>query len=560
MDSCLSDTVPYAYNSTLNLPKNKNFIYKRTLKALFYIISYYAPDRDLGLMNPGYADLKSENGIFIEKLRNMLDVRRIQLYHHIVITFAEIYTMRGQNILEIGSGRGGGLYYLTKQLTPKSAQGVDFSQAQLPLIVKAGSQDYIIDINASTFSKNKQALIHGVHYSLAEGGHFIQGTIVKTSELIQYERLLKKHFRVEKTLDITEGVLRSIELSSDQTSDFVDSHFPLNNTLSRRGFDIAKKTIMKNQNTIKAALPYVIGLIALAMSPIWVTMLILTSPLIIAGVLLFMYTNVFNPFIKMWFKFMFSSLTNHYQKNDLVILNVGFADLESEDGLYIKTMKDKFDAFRFQLYHYIVMRFGGVNSMNGLSLLETGCGRGGGLHYLSKELNPQSALGIDFCQAQIDYCKQHWLGDKLNINFIKHDVEKLDALVSRNSIDYVVDIESSVFYPDKNAFYRQVSQVLRRDGVFLYGVMMFSFQVNNFEKNLEKYFDIEKREEISKEVQKSLRIDTPNVSDLIENNFPVYTHWILKQSFGIEGTYFFRMMENKLVVYKVYLCRRKKAN
>jgi len=81
-------------------------------------------------------------------------------------------------------------------------------------------------------------------------------------------------------------------------------------------------------------------------------------------------------------------LTNYYQKNDLVFLNVGYADLEADDGLYIKTLRDKFDALRYQLYHYVVMRFGGVNSLNGLSLLETGCGRGGGLHYLTKELNP----------------------------------------------------------------------------------------------------------------------------------------------------------------------------
>lgn len=100
----------------------------------------------------------------------------------------------------------------------------------------------------------------------------------------------------------------------------------------------------------------------------------------------------------MWFRFSFGALTSFYQKKDLVFLNVGFADLESEDGLYIKTMRDKFDALRYQLYHFVVMRFGGVTSMNGLSLLETGCGRGGGIHYLAKELNPQMALGLDFAQ------------------------------------------------------------------------------------------------------------------------------------------------------------------
>lgn len=45
------------------------------------------------------------------------------------------------------------------------------------------------------------------------------------------------------------------------------------------------------------------------------------------------------------------------------------------------------------------MRFGGVNNMNGLNILETGCGRGGGLHYIARELNPQSAVGIDISKT-----------------------------------------------------------------------------------------------------------------------------------------------------------------
>jgi len=64
-------------------------------------------------------------------------------------------------------------------------------------------------------------------------------------------------------------------------------------------------------------------------------------------------------------------------------------------------------------------------------------------------------------------------------------------------MDYVVDIESSFFYPDKRAFFREVSQALKKDGVFLYGSMMFSFQVPMIERWLKEFFDIEKQEDIS---------------------------------------------------------------
>ena len=59
-------------------------------------------------------------------------------------------------------------------------------------------------------------------------------------------------------------------------------------------------------------------------------------------------------------------------------------------------------------------------------------------------------------------------------------------------MDYVVDIESSFFYPNKQAFYREVSNALKKDGVFLYGAMMFSFQKASIEGWLKNYFDIEK--------------------------------------------------------------------
>lgn len=44
--------------------------------------------------------------------------------------------------------------------------------------------------------------------------------------------------------------------------------------------------------------------------------------------------------------------------------------------------------------------------------------------------------------------------------------------------------------------------------------------MKTFERNLERYFDIEKKEEITKEALKSLRLDSKNMSDLIDNNFP----------------------------------------
>eukprot|EP00347_Sterkiella_histriomuscorum_P004058 403361905 len=302
------------------------------------------------------------------------------------------------------------------------------------------------------------------------------------------------------------------------------------------------------------------SLIAMVTIPIWITMVVLSSPFMIAGVLLFKYTDVFNPVIKLLVRYIFGSYTNFYDKKDHTLLNFGYADMEAEDGVFLKTYRDKFDALRIQLYNYIVMRFGGVDSLNGLSLLETGCGRGGGLRYLAKELNPQQAIGIDICKSQIDYCQKHWISENLNLNFVQQDAENLEPIISRNTMDYVVDIENSHLYPNKDSFYRQVNRALKKDGVFLYGAMVPAFLLKSFEAKLDTYFDIEKSEEITQEVLRALKLGTPEFNKFIAANFPRWSHWLIKQFFGMDGSFLFKLMDNRMIVYKAYQCTKKKQN
>ena len=42
------------------------------------------------------------------------------------------------------------------------------------------------------------------------------------------------------------------------------------------------------------------------------------------------------------------------------------------------TFRSHFDRFRFQMYQYVVIKNGGLTDLKDKTLLETGCGRGGG--------------------------------------------------------------------------------------------------------------------------------------------------------------------------------------
>lgn len=85
---------------------------------------------------------------------------------------------------------------------------------------------------------------------------------------------------------------------------------------------------------------------------------------------------------------MLGLLTLWYPNDDLTFLNVGFAGLNEREGLFLEGVRDVFDKYRLQLYHYCVVKNGGIHTMENKTLLETGCGRGGGLNYIATLLRP----------------------------------------------------------------------------------------------------------------------------------------------------------------------------
>jgi hypothetical protein len=69
-------------------------------------------------------------------------------------------------------------------------------------------------------------------------------------------------------------------------------------------------------------------------------------------------------------------------------MNMGYADLNKREGLYLDTFRDNFDKYRLQLYDFCVVKHGGLTNMSDQTLLETGCGRAGGLNYIASVLHP----------------------------------------------------------------------------------------------------------------------------------------------------------------------------
>lgn len=75
-------------------------------------------------MNYGYQALPEEGPLTLQA-EDEPDRFPLQLYHYL----AALTPMEGRDVLEVGSGRGGGSYYMARCLGPKSVTGLDLAQS-----------------------------------------------------------------------------------------------------------------------------------------------------------------------------------------------------------------------------------------------------------------------------------------------------------------------------------------------------------------------------------------------------------------------------------------------
>lgn len=136
-------------------------------------------------------------------------------------------------------------------------------------------------------------------------------------------------------------------------------------------------------------------------SPIWLTLLFLNLPILTVLYVLYFYTKLFNPLIKLGWKLFFTVL-GWFSTEEMALFNPGYSDSYSTDGLFIEGHpRNQFDRYRFQLYEHLIYDLGLIDNMEGKTLMEAGCGRGGGLRYIADRYRPRIAIGVDFNQNQV---------------------------------------------------------------------------------------------------------------------------------------------------------------
>jgi ubiquinone/menaquinone biosynthesis C-methylase UbiE len=102
--------------------------------------------------------------------------------------------------------------------------------------------------------------------------------------------------------------------------------------------------------------------------------------------------------------------------------------------------------------------------LSGRMVVDVGCGRGGGSAYVARVHRPASMLGVDINRKLIAVCNRNYHME--NLGFIVGDAQALP--LEADSVDVVLNVESSHCYRSRFRFFEQVRRVLRPGGSFLF--------------------------------------------------------------------------------------------
>lgn len=183
-------------------------------------------------MNFGYMELDPKTPQL--ELDPALEPERfsVQLYHHV----AGAADLAGKDVLEVGSGRGGGSAYIHRYLKPSSTTGIDFSASAVDfcndrhridgLTYKVGNAqslpfddhtfDVIVNVESSHTYVSMETFLKEVMRVLRPEGYFLFTDIRPTPAVETLRRQLHDaDLSLMKETNISQNVVKALRLYND---------------------------------------------------------------------------------------------------------------------------------------------------------------------------------------------------------------------------------------------------------------------------------------------------------------------------------------------------------
>jgi ubiquinone/menaquinone biosynthesis C-methylase UbiE len=210
--------------------------------AWYSLLSNLDRDAAIRFLNYGYASLNGDQVAL--QAADEPDRYAIQLYHHVVSGTV----IAGKNVLEVGSGRGGGASYVARYFHPRSFTGIDickaairFSNARyadqdnlefrvgdaLSLPFENDSFDVVINVESAQHYGDMGRFLEEVHRVLRPGGIFLMACFEDPSkDVFPRKSLRQSRLRLVGEDDITPNVARALELDGARRTALADEIVP----------------------------------------------------------------------------------------------------------------------------------------------------------------------------------------------------------------------------------------------------------------------------------------------------------------------------------------------
>ncbi|MFN7261933.1 MAG: class I SAM-dependent methyltransferase [Cyclobacteriaceae bacterium] len=243
-----------------------------------------------------------------------------------------------------------------------------------------------------------------------------------------------------------------------------------------------------------------------------------------------------------WFKrfnakVTYELLAKNIPAKDWHFMNYGYTPNSSEPGLELPN-DPKIQKYSLQMYHYLAAK----TDLAGKQVLEIGSGRGGGAKHVASHFKPASYTGLDIAASAVD------LANKIHkvpgLKFIQGSAEKIP--LASNSIDVVLNVESSHGYGNVDTFLSEVKRVLKPGGKLLMVDFRNSVETMTIFQNQIKNSGLQQlsQDDITPNVVESIEAEDDSKKERIKKLIPARWQKLFNEFAGVVGSRFYETLKN----------------
>jgi len=211
-------------------------------KCLYQVLARYYKEKEWTFMNYGYAP-PDEKHLLPLKNEDKDNRLYIQLYEHALSDLK----LEGKDVLEVGSGRGGGASYVARYLSPSKIIGIDYSKNATKLATSLHKEsnlrfvegdaeklpfddntfDIVYNVESSHCYGHMEVFVSEVFRVLKAGGIFAW-VDVRVAEAMKKDDLIfmNSNFKLLFKEEITPNIVHALDITSDQKERDIIKHIP----------------------------------------------------------------------------------------------------------------------------------------------------------------------------------------------------------------------------------------------------------------------------------------------------------------------------------------------